>query len=62
MLATLEIQRWCMEDMQGIYDRDIELTGQGKPRWSIAEKPRIKTTDLAGIPDIKATFDRYKLE
>lgn len=51
-----------MEDMQGIYDRDIELTGQGKPRWSIAEKPRIKTTDLAGIPDIKATFDRYKLE
>lgn len=59
--ATPVIQKWCLQDMQDIYDWDIEVTYQGRPRWSIIEEPQIKTIYLARTTNIKATFDRYRL-
>lgn len=37
------------------------MTDQGKSRWIISKEPHIKMTDLAGIPDIKVIFDRYRI-
>lgn len=50
-----------MENIQGIYNRDISISKQGRPRCSIIEETYIELVDLAGNPYLKAIFDRYGL-
>lgn len=50
-----------MEDIQSIYDYDIQIIDQGRSRLRKAEETRIGIKALAKILDVKATFDRYRL-
>lgn len=49
------------EDILIIYDKYIVIIDQGIPYRSIVENPCIRLTTLAGIPELKATFERYRL-
>ncbi|KAM3217714.1 putative protein isoform X1 [Capsicum annuum] len=53
--------RWLVPGMRSIYQRDMALNEKGHPKRSIFEEPRIRTEDLAAVPEVKATFDRYQL-
>lgn len=48
--------------MKNIYDIYIVIIDQDKTRWSIVKYLRIGLSVLAEIPDLKAVFDRYRLE
>lgn len=51
-----------MEDIQGIYDRDIALNELDRPWHSIIKETLIGLTTLEGTLDLKAIFDRYRLD
>lgn len=48
-----------MVDMQGICDIDICTTWKVRSRHNLIEESYIELTTLAGIPELKASFDIY---
>lgn len=54
-------KKWCVQDMQVIYDQDSMTTEWGRFMLKIIEEPRLRIDDLVGIPSIKATLDKFRL-
>ena len=56
-----EVQRWCVQGMHAIYDRDAELTKRVLCQRSIMEEPRYRVEELRTLSDIWPIFEQYGL-
>lgn len=53
--------RWCMEDLQILYERDSFISETSHPIRAIYKEKLIDLSWLAGAPLLDTAFDRYQL-
>lgn len=53
--------RWYVEGMHYIFERDNFIIKWGRLKQSVSAEVSIDLIGLAGVPNLRASFDRYQL-
>lgn len=53
--------RQCVPGMKEIYDKGLELKGQGKPIRQFHEESRLNESRLSRVPELETGINRHRL-